>query len=149
MSRTKSALPGFTAGVALSGSKAYTKTLPFGSGTIRSLAPSNYYHYTGDKQQRNIPQTSNGLLLSSDIQTTWKVPESPRESSHTGRRAWRDLETACNNLQCNECRRDCISFVNGLHDAINIKLGKQMKTPNDFIYLRNFINAMSKNVLKF
>jgi hypothetical protein len=64
----------------------------------------------------------------------------------SGRRAWSELEKACNNLQCEECRTDCISFIYGLHDAINIKLGKPMRTPKDFVYLKNFINAMSKAV---
>jgi hypothetical protein len=74
------------------------------------------------------------------------ILESSREPIHSGRKAWRDLESACYNLQCKKCREDCLSFINGLHDAVNIKLGKPMRTPNDFIYLREYINKMSKRV---
>ena len=76
----------------------------------------------------------------------WKMlPEPLREPSESGRRAWSALEKACDNLQCQECRDDCLRFMNGLHDAINIKLGKPMRTPNDFVYLRGFVNEMSKH----
>jgi hypothetical protein len=75
----------------------------------------------------------------------WKVREPLREPAESGRRAWSDLERVCNNLQCDECRKDCLTFINGLHDAINIKLGKSMRTPNDFTYLRDFINEMNRN----
>jgi hypothetical protein len=69
--------------------------------------------------------------------------QSTSEPTESGRKTWSELERACDNLECSSCRRDCTSFINGLHDALNIKLGKPMKYPNDFIYLRNFINSMS------
>jgi hypothetical protein len=111
-----------------------------------STLKENYYYYqfptkTGVYIKQNaIPYTMNTLS------NQWKIiPEPLKESSESGRRAWSALETACDNLQCEECRNDCLRFINGLHDAINIKLGKPMKTPNDFIYLRDFINEMSKH----
>ena len=70
------------------------------------------------------------------------------EPAESGRRAWLDLERACGNLQCGECRKDCLTFINGLHDAINIKLGKSMRFPNDFIYLRDFVNDMSRKTFR-
>ena len=75
----------------------------------------------------------------------WSIPKQHTEPAGSGRAAWMDFEKACNNLQCKDCRKDCMSFVNGLHDAINIELGKSVKTPNDLLYLRDFINEMSKN----
>lgn len=67
-----------------------------------------------------------------------RIPEPATEPAESGRRAWIDLERACYNLECEECRKDCLTFINGLHDAINIKLGKSLRTPNDFVYLREF-----------
>jgi hypothetical protein len=75
------------------------------------------------------------------------LPEPPKEPSESGRRAWSALEKACDNLQCEECRNDCLSFISGLHDAVNIKLGKPMKSPNDFNYLRDFVNKMSNSII--
>ncbi len=74
----------------------------------------------------------------------WKNHESPTELPDSGRRTWMLLERACYNLYCEKCRNDCQRFINGLHDAINIKLGKVMKTPDDFIYLRDFLKEMDK-----
>ena len=110
----------------------------FGASTQYWLSEKDYR--SNRQQHRNILQTRN---LSSSQR--WKTPEPPREPAESGRMAWMDLERACYNLHCEECRKDCVSFINGLHDAINIKLGKPMRTPNDFVYLRNFINSMSKN----
>jgi hypothetical protein len=70
-----------------------------------------------------------------------------KEPPESGRRAWSHLEKACDNLQCGECRNDCVKFIRGLHDAINIKLGKPMRSPNDFAYLKDFINSMGSYAL--
>jgi hypothetical protein len=91
--------------------------------------------------------------LSHNTTDTWRnnsweiLAERQKEPSESGRRAWKALEKACDNLQCEECRNDCLRFINGLHDAINIKLGKPMRTPTDFIYLRDFLNDMSSYAL--
>ena len=96
---------------------------------------------------KNYRNNSQSIILQKNkwlSDQKWQVPEPASEPSQSGRRAWRDLERACNNLQCQKCRNDCVTFVHGLHDSINIKLGKPMRTPNDFVYLRDFLNAMSK-----
>ena len=106
-----------------------------------SIYGSSKSYWSSAKDYSSNSQSINSQMsrvISSEI---WKIPE-PAES---GRRAWIDLERACYNLQCKECRKDCSSFINGLHDAVNIKLGKPMRTPNDFVYLREFINSMSEN----
>ena len=66
----------------------------------------------------------------------WNISEAQTESTDNGRRAWKDLESSCYNLQCQKCLKDCFAFINGLHDAVNIKLGKPVRTPNNFAYLR-------------
>ncbi len=105
-----------------------------------------YYYRSSMKNDVYLRQHFASPTMNTWRNNRWNVfPETPKESSESGRRAWSALENACDNLQCEECRNDCLRFINGLHDAINIKLGKPMRTPNDFIYLRDFINEMSKH----
>lgn len=116
-------LPGFTAGASSS-----------------TRVKQNYYYWSLMKRDVDIKQN----VASNTINRLKTVPEPAKESSESGRRAWSALERACDNLHCEECRNDCRRFINGLHDAINIKLGKPVRTPNDFIYLRDLVNEMSK-----
>jgi hypothetical protein len=103
-----------------------------------SLYPIRY-DLVSPKNYRSNPHPIISVLSSERLD----IPKHNTEPAESGRRAWRDLERACDNLQCEECRKDCLIFINGLHDAINIKLGKSTRTPNDLVYLKNFINAMS------
>jgi hypothetical protein len=105
----------------------------------------NYYYWFPIKSDLYLKQKIALHTMNRSRSNRWKIiPEPQREPSESGRRAWSALEKGCENLQCEECRNDCLRFINGLHDAINIKLGKPTRTPSDFIYLREFINAMSR-----
>jgi hypothetical protein len=87
------------------------------------------YYWTSMK--RNVYFRHN--FVSYRMDKKWRmIPQPQKERSESGIRAWSALRNACDNLQCEECRIDCRMFINGLHDAINIKLGKAMRTPNDF-----------------
>jgi hypothetical protein len=110
---------------------------------------SENYYYSIKSDDGYVGQNLTSRMMSiSRSSNRWKVsPEPQKEPSESGRRAWIALENSCNNLQCEECRNDCRRVINGLHDAINIKLGKSMRTPSDFIYLRDFVNEMSKHAL--
>jgi hypothetical protein len=110
------------------------------------LKGNYYYRYSSQTKSDIHPKegTTSYAANTSRIGQWKPIPEPQKEPSESGRSAWIALRKACNNLQCEECRKDCIRFINGLHDAINIKLGKPIRTPNDFIYLRGFINEMSK-----
>jgi hypothetical protein len=106
-----------------------------------SRLKDNYYYYWSSMKS-DIYLKEN---VAYHTMNRWQIiPEPQKEPSESGRRAWSALEKACDNLQCEECRNDCLRFINGLHDAINIKLGKPTRTPGDFMYLRDFINAMSR-----
>jgi hypothetical protein len=69
-------------------------------------------------------------------------PAHETEPRTTGRAAWAALAKACETLQCRSCRADCHRFVNGLHDAINVKLRKPTEREADFAYLRDFVVSM-------
>ena len=108
---------------------------------------STYYSWPSAKNYRSDSHPLISQPRKMSLSERGKIPEPQREPADSGRRTWMDLERACNHLQCEECRKDCLSFINGLHDAINIKLGKPIRTPNDLVYLRDFINSMSKYAL--
>jgi hypothetical protein len=110
-----------------------------------SLFLASTYYRLSSKKYRGNARPVNLQTMEVSSSKKWKIPHPLTEPPESGRRAWMDLEKACYNLYCEECRKDCLSFINGLHDAINIKLGKPMATPNDFIYLRDFINDMSRS----
>ncbi|SRR5215203_3447298 len=102
------------------------------------------YYWSSMKSDVYLRQTVASPTMNTWRSNRWKIiPEPLKESSESGRAAWSALENACGILQCEECRNDCLRFINGLHDAVNIKLGKPMRTPNDFMYLRDFINRIS------
>jgi|ERR671916_387955 hypothetical protein len=107
------------------------------------------YYWSPMKSAGYVGQQASSNIMNPWGGNTWRrlLPEPQKEPSESGRGAWSALEKACDNLQCEECRNDCLSFINGLHDAINIKLGKPMRTPNDFIYLRDFVSEMNRNIL--
>jgi hypothetical protein len=110
------------------------------------FSASTQYRYLGKKYHSSMQAIISQTRQLSSTER-WKIPEPQKEPAMSGQRAWMDLERACNNLQCEACRSDCLSFINGLHDAINIKLGKPVRTPNDLLYLRDFINSMTKHAV--
>jgi protein-tyrosine-phosphatase len=73
-------IPGFTAESSLFRARTYY---------YYSLSVKNYY----SNSQSIISQTSKLSLIK-----RWKIPEPQREPAESGRRSWRDLERACNNL---------------------------------------------------
>jgi hypothetical protein len=124
-------------------------TMPGFTADSSLFGTSTYYYYSWPSA-KNYYRNSHPLISQTrklSLSRRGKIPEPQREPSESGRMAWMDLERACNNLQCEGCRKDCLSFINGLHDAINIKLGKPIRTPDDLVYLRDFINSMSKHAL--
>jgi len=113
-----------------------------------STLKENYYYRSPTKTGVYINQNAAPYTMNTARSSQRKIiPEPLKEPAESGRRAWSALEKACDNLQCEECRNDCLLFINGLHDAINIKLGKPMRTPDDFIYLRDFVNKMSNSII--
>lgn len=64
-----------------------------------------------------------------------------REPTESGRAAWKSLEQSCSLLRCSECRDSCQRFINGLHDMVNVTLGKRMQRTDDFLLLRNTLSA--------
>jgi hypothetical protein len=122
-------------------------TLPGFTAEVASFSrlKENYHYWSTTKSEVYVEQEVASSTMNTPRSNRWKmIPEPQKEPTESGRRAWSALGNACNNLQCDECRSDCVRFVNGLHDAINIKLGKPVKSPNDFVYLRDFVNEMSK-----
>jgi hypothetical protein len=121
-------------------------TLPSFTAESSLFSVNTYYRLSAENYNTNTQQTINSQRSKMSYDERCKSCNPGGEPAESGRRAWSDLERACSNLQCEECRKDCISFINGLHDAINIKLGKPIRAPNDFVYLKEFINAMNKKV---
>jgi hypothetical protein len=124
-------------------------TLPGFTAEVSSFSrlKENYYYYywSSMKSDFYVAQQVASRTMNTERSNRWKmIPEPQKEPTESGRRAWSALEKACDNLQCEECRNDCLRFINGLHDAINVKLGKPTRTPGDFMYLRDFVNAMSR-----
>jgi hypothetical protein len=126
-------LPGFTAQASYSS--------PF------SGLKENYYYRSFMKSDVYLRQNiASSYIRNTRSRNRWKIiPEPQKEPLESGRAAWRALEKACDNLQCEECRKDCLRFINGLHDAINIKLGKPLRSPSDFMYLTEFVSEMNKH----
>lgn len=118
-------------------------TLPLFTAT-NSLFSSDSSYWLSAKKCHTDKRAVSLQMSSVTYSGRAKISNHGSEPAESGRRAWNELERACTNLLCSICRRDCVSFINGLHDAINIKLGKPMRTPNDFVYLRNFINNMNE-----
>lgn len=125
-------LPGFTAEA---------------SSTSSSGLKENYYYWSLMKGDVCLRQSmASSYTRNKQSSNRWEIiPEPQKEPSESGRAAWSALENACGNLQCVECRKDCLRFINGLHDAINVKLGKPLRSPNDLMYLTEFVNEMSKH----
>jgi hypothetical protein len=123
-------------------------TIPSFTAESSLFGTSTYYYSSSWPSVKNYYYSNLHPLISQtrklSLSERGKIPEPQREPAESGRMAWMALERACNHLQCEGCRKDCLSFINGLHDAINIKLGKPIRTPNDLVYLRDFINSMSK-----
>jgi hypothetical protein len=57
------------------------------------------------------------------------------EPPASGRAAWRAMEDSCRILMCPSCRESCMRLVNGLHDVVNVRLGKPIQRPGDLRFL--------------
>jgi hypothetical protein len=75
------------------------------------------------------------------------VPRDGVEAPGSGRAAWKALEESCEILKCHECRQECRAYVSGLHDLVNLKLGKPMQNRSAFIFLRNALNTVYESAL--
>ena len=66
-----------------------------------------------------------------------RLPTQKSDSSvdDSGPAAWRALENACNILNCQSCASECRRLINGLHDLVNVKLGRALHRPDDFDFL--------------
>jgi len=89
------------------------------------------------KSSKSIPQRrSERLNIRGPIRRSLE-----REPAISGRAAWKALEQSCSLLQCQKCRNDCIRMVDGLHAAVNMKLGKPPERLNDLRFLHEYLQT--------
>jgi len=56
---------------------------------------------------------------------------------------WKKLHNVHKKMNCDHCANETFRFVNGLHDMVNMGLGKKAHTVKDFHYLRNKLNDVN------
>lgn len=58
-----------------------------------------------------------------------------------GRKAWAQIHGACNILQCSICKNECITLTSGIHDVVNIKLGKPIFNRNQLMKFFKIVDS--------
>ena len=60
-------------------------------------------------------------------------------TGYKGAHIWDQLNKTVRKIECDFCRDKGIKLINGMHDSINIHLGKVMKKPKDFNFALNHL----------
>jgi len=59
-------------------------------------------------------------------------------------KTWGKLHNLPKEMDCDYCAGEATKFFNGLHDLVNMGLGKQPEKVNDFHYLSKKIDIVKK-----
>jgi hypothetical protein len=60
-------------------------------------------------------------------------------TGYDGSHVWKKLHDTVETIECDYCKGKGIKLIKGLHDSVNVHLGKKMKYPNDFDFLLNHV----------
>ena len=61
------------------------------------------------------------------------------DTGYQGQHIWKKLNDTVREIDCEFCRDKGIKMINGMHDSINIHLGKVMQKPKDFNFALNHL----------
>jgi hypothetical protein len=58
-----------------------------------------------------------------------------------GNRGWEIIHGAIDNYPCSLCRESGSRLFHGIHDVVNIHIGKQSRYPDDLIFLKEGVDS--------
>ena len=61
------------------------------------------------------------------------------DTGYDGSHIWTKLDKTVDEIECDFCRNKGRKLINGIHDSINIHLGKIMQKPKDFNFALNHL----------
>ena len=84
-------------------------------------------------RERQIPTNANGTLHSVVPGRAWIVRSAGLAFKiRFGRTLWRTLHGVADDWPCDRCRPQMTLWMQGLHDAVNVRLGKRPFRPDSY-----------------
>ncbi len=66
-------------------------------------------------------------------------------TGYDGSHSWKNLHNEVKEIECDYCKDKAIKLMRGLHDTVNIHLGKKPKYPNDLNFLHKYTSWAIQN----
>ena len=66
-------------------------------------------------------------------------------TGYDGSQKWNLVHEKFNSIPCEYCRQKAIKLGRGLHDSVNVHLGKKKKYPKDLDFLHNYVTRAVQN----
>ena len=71
-----------------------------------------------------------------------------RCTGYVGGKVWRDMESAIDRIDCEECRDHGGQLLSGIHDVVNVGLGKPAFNKSNFRKFVSEVNCVYDKCLK-
>ena len=74
-----------------------------------------------------------------------KIDPKDHYTGYDGSTHWRVIHNEVNKIGCDFCRQKGIKLMRGIHDAVNVHIGKKVFYPNDLKFTHNFVTRAVQN----
>ena len=74
-----------------------------------------------------------------------KINPKDHYTGYDGSKKWADIHKTVDSIECEFCRQKGIKLMRGIHDAVNVHIGKKVNYPSDLKFTENFIVRASQN----
>jgi hypothetical protein len=74
-----------------------------------------------------------------------KIKVNDHLTGYDGSEKWKKIHETVDSIECDFCRQKGIKLMRGIHDAVNIHLGKKVFYPSDLKFTQNYVNRAVVN----
>jgi hypothetical protein len=74
-----------------------------------------------------------------------KINVNENYTGYDGSKHWKILHNEVKKIKCDFCKQKGIKLMHGLHDSVNIHIGKKVKYPNDLKFTHDYIMKALQN----
>tara|TARA_R110002020_G_C16317689_1_gene774452 strand:+ start:2053 stop:2304 length:252 start_codon:yes stop_codon:yes gene_type:complete len=75
-----------------------------------------------------------------------KIKPSDNYTGYDGSHHWGVLHKEVETIKCDFCRQKGIKLMRGMHDAVNVHIGKKIQYPKELKYTHNYVTRAIQHV---
>jgi hypothetical protein len=74
-----------------------------------------------------------------------KIKIEDNYTGYNGSKHWKIIHNEVEKIGCEFCRQKGIKLMRGIHDAVNIHIGKKAKYPKDLLFTQKYLTKAVQN----